>query len=68
MFHSYTYSKGQKNRNDLPFMVCFEGDLKVQKRVEKSCNELVLLERNGYELDLSKEVLNIHFGLGGAEL
>ena len=35
---------------------------------QKSCHALGLLAPNRYELDLSNEVLNIHFGQGTAKI
>ena len=33
-----------------------------------SCHRLGLLAPNGYEVDLSNEILNIDFGQGGAKI
>ena len=39
-----------------------------QKFIQKSCNNLGLMAPNRYELDLSNEVLIIHFGQGAVKI
>ena len=63
-----TYSKGQKNRNDLHSTLWFENNFDIPKVYLKTCNDLGLLAPNRYQLDLPNEILNIYFGQGAVKI